>query len=303
MYSKGGACLRAVHALKFLNHIGDSRLERRELFLCQLIHLHPRVPEALDESRFVGFQLVPPPVARLRGALLDEPPGILLQALPNLGIGDKQVVFIAVVPDGHILLDFIHLGRLGDGAAVFLPVNGTLLDGGKDLAPAHSGGVGPQSLEGTHVHGGAGHADFQALQVPRLGDGPHAVGQLAEAVVERAKVSNPFPCQHLGVVFAASGVDDLPRLLVGGEGPGDGGYGDIRLQVSQDAGGVGPQVGAAYGDILHALGAVAARQGVVGEHVDDHIPAGPLHHQLSEVVGYQRVDLGIGSFAYVFSCL
>ena len=112
--------------------------------------------------------------------------------------------------------------------------------------------------------------------------------------MEGAEVSNPFPRQHLGVVFAAGGVDDLPRLLVGGEGPGDGGYGDIRLQVSQDAGGVGPQVGAAYGDILHALGAVAARQGVVREHVDDHIPAGPLHHQLGEVVGYQRVDLGIG---------
>ena len=35
----------------------------------------------------------------------------------------------------------------------------------------------------------------------------------------------------------SGGVDDLPRLLVGGEGPGDGGYGDIRLlhhQVCQD---------------------------------------------------------------------
>ena len=113
--------------------------------------------------------------------------------------------------------------------------------------------------------------------------------------MEGTQIGDALGLQQLGIVSAAGGVDDLAGLLIGGEGPGQGGHGHLRLQVGQHAGGVGAQVGAAHGDVLHALGAVAAGQGVVGKYVDHHVAAGALLHQIGKVVGHQRVDLGVGS--------
>ena len=95
-----------------------------------------------------------------------------------------------------------------------------------------------------------------------------AVGELAEAVVEGTQIRDALCIQQLCVVSTAGGVDDLPCLLIGGKGPGQRRHGHLGLYVGQDAGGISSQIRCAYRDILHALGAVAAGQRVVGKHIN-----------------------------------
>ena len=119
--------------------------------------------------------------------MLDEFPRVFGKAFPDFRVDKEKVIFVTVVPDSHILLDFVHFGGFRDGTAVFLTVNRALLDGRKDFAPAHGGGVGAEGVKGVHVDRRTGDADFQAFEVVRLRDGAFAVGQLPETVVERAK--------------------------------------------------------------------------------------------------------------------
>ncbi len=58
--------------------------------------MHAAVHEALDQLVLLGLQVVAAPLAGLRGALLQQLPGVLVQAFPNPAVGHKQVVLIAV---------------------------------------------------------------------------------------------------------------------------------------------------------------------------------------------------------------
>ena len=66
--------------------------------------------------------------------------GLLVQAVPDIGVEHQKIVFIAVAPDRDIRLDFQNAGGVGDAEAVLLAVDGSLLQGGEDFAPVQGRG-------------------------------------------------------------------------------------------------------------------------------------------------------------------
>ena len=121
------------------------------------------------------------------------------------------------------------------------------------------------------------------------------VGELAEAVVEAPEVGHALGGEALGVVVLAGGVDNRGGLVVVLENPGYRRDGQLLVDDSQGAGGVGREVDAARGYHLDAAGGVAVRELVVREHRDGHVAAGALRDELGEVVADARVDLGVGA--------
>ena len=81
--------------------------------------------------------------------------------------------------------------------------------------------------------------------------------------MEQAKVRDALVRQHLSVILAAGGIDDLARLLIGRKRPRQRRDRELRLQICEHARCVSTQIRAAHGDVLNTLGAVATRQSIV----------------------------------------
>ena len=162
----------------------------------------------------LGLDHVAAPVAGLDGLLAQDLLRLLVQVVPDIGVEHQQIVLIAVAPDGDVWLDLKDAGGVGDAQAIFLAVDGALLQGREDLAPVQGGGAGAQRGEGVLVDGAARGADLQTGQIIGSQNSALGVGELTEAVVEGAEQGDVALGQDAGVVVEAGGRPPALKLLI-----------------------------------------------------------------------------------------
>lgn len=118
-----GACLFAVLVIERLAEVSNLVLEYLQLLVGELIDLDALIAEFLNELIVLLLNDVATPVASLDCLLLENLLGCLIQSVESVAVEDDKVVFVGVVPDGNVLLNFENSGGAGDADAVFLTVN------------------------------------------------------------------------------------------------------------------------------------------------------------------------------------
>ena len=88
-----------------------------------------------------------------------------------------------MVRQRHVLLHLVEAPAFDDLGGVFLAVDHALIQPGIDLAEAERRGIGAERVEHLDALAAGGRADLEPVQIGGHHDGPHTVGDLAEAVV------------------------------------------------------------------------------------------------------------------------
>ncbi len=108
----------------------------------------------------IVFDQVASPFASFNSFFAEELLSFGFQAVKYFGIGDEDIIFVDVIPDGHVLLNLVDFGRVCDGETVFLPVDCALLNRGESLAPTHCHGVCAESMPEFEINFAARHTNL-----------------------------------------------------------------------------------------------------------------------------------------------
>ena len=200
------------HALHFV-------LERLQLLRREHRQFHAALDEFFFEIFLVVLDKIATPFASLFCLRANELLRLRLETLKNLRVRHEEIIFVSIIPNRHVLLNFVDFGRIGDAEAVLLPVDGALLNCGERLAPAHCNRIGTERAPEFEIHFAARNSDLESGNVLGRPNRVLAVRHLTKAVVRRSEIRDALRRENFFVVLAARRVDDAPSFLIIVESP------------------------------------------------------------------------------------
>ena len=137
----------------------------------------------------------------------------------------------------HVFLHLRELGGQDHAHRVLLPIHRALLQRGEQLGESHGRGQDAEGLVAGHVHLVFHGAHLQAARVRSAGDGPLAVGHVAEAVLAPGQRDQALGRELGQQVLADLAVEHLAGVVVVAEQERDVQDLDVWHEVAHRAGG------------------------------------------------------------------